>query len=1143
MAPIKRSSAAAQYDDSDLDSERSASQSNSRQTYTVSTLAHEADTCPALADRSQRKKRRITPIASPNDSSVDEANPPYRQRSASVDSNEEAEYEILATQAIREKNIRERQNVPAECGVLEEVHVVNFMCHDNFMFKLGPLINFICGKNGSGKSAILTALTLCLGGKTSATNRGQSLKSFIKEGKEAATITVKIKNTGDGAYMPEEYGTSISVERTFSKTGSSGYKLRNEKGRIVSTKKLDLEEICDHFALQIDNPMNVLSQDMARQFIGSSSAADKYKFFVKGVQLEQLDQDYRIIEEIVDNIECKLEARSPDVEILRGRMEKAKSRLEMSDKANSMRDKQRHYRRQWAWAQVETQERIRDDYIAALQNADEETAHAKGQLGTLDAAFQAADQASNEAADVSRQAESEVGRVQNDKAEAKEKHDEIKKVVVDAHGEQRAIRETLKQNERLIIAKQREILEERQRLDDLDGGGAATRLQRLEEAKEEAKAAKEAFNQHQADKAGLDNDARNAERMLKEYEQLLRSKRDEIERRKSELDALSRDQGEQDTIFHPQMPALLRAIQNERSFAERPVGPIGKHIRLLQPQWSLILEKSFGGTLSSFIVTSKGDMNILNALMGRVRCSCPIIIGNNQPLDTSPQEPDADFETILRVLEIDNDLVRKQLVIQHGIEQTILIADMQHASQVLYSSTRPRNVKRCFSINAHNKRNGFMLSYTRNGEASQDPIHEYQGRPRMRTDIEAQVRLRQEALHEARQDLNRLDGQHRTTRDDFERAQQALVRHRRRMQDLQIASQRADDNVEHVAEAIREDSIENGKLEVLQSALAEAEEAKAMHEGSYQDAVVALDNQKEQLNAARNTLIQMDERIAALQAESRKLEVIAQKASKQRATALGEKNAAIGRIDDAKQDRGSLEQKAQEHEAKVEEWIAQASIVCLRVSVDDGETEESVKKKYQKLTSDINTYQQQMGASREDIATEARNTDEAYESAKRQMEELEKLAWTLKASLIERRERWKKFRSFISCRAKAQFTFLLSERSFRGRLITDHKQKLLELSVEPDITKKDGSGRGAKTLSGGEKSFSQICLLLSIWEAMGSPIRCLDEFDVFMDSVNRKMSIDLLTGAARQSIGRQFVLISPGSKSDITRMNDINVHE
>ena len=98
----------------------------------------------------------------------------------------EDELEFMATQMIQEKyaSANEDANVPAEHGILERVECYNFMCHDHFAVDLGPLINFIVGKNGSGKSAVLTAITLCLGGKASATNRGQSLKSFIKEGKE-----------------------------------------------------------------------------------------------------------------------------------------------------------------------------------------------------------------------------------------------------------------------------------------------------------------------------------------------------------------------------------------------------------------------------------------------------------------------------------------------------------------------------------------------------------------------------------------------------------------------------------------------------------------------------------------------------------------------------------------------------------------------------------------------------------------------------------------------------------------------------------------------------------------------------------------------------------------------------------------------
>lgn len=113
-------------------------------------------------------------------------------------------------------------------------------------------------------------------------------------------------------------------------------------------------------------------------------------------------------------------------------------------------------------------------------------------------------------------------------------------------------------------------------------------------------------------------------------------------------------------------------------------------------------------------------------------------------------------------------------------------------------------------------------------------------------------------------------------------------------------------------------------------------------------------------------------------------------------------------------------------------------------------------------------------------------------------------------SLLNRQERWRNFQRFISSRARGQFTYLLSERSFKGALKTDHRRHTLDLQVstessllvmagcadtvqvEPDETR-TGKGRQTKTLSGGEKSFSTICLLLSLWEAMGSPIRCLDE--------------------------------------------------
>ena len=142
-----------------------------------------------------------------------------------------------------------------------------------------------------------------------------------------------------------------------------------------------------------------------------------------------------------------------------------------------------------------------------------------------------------------------------------------------------------------------------------------------------------------------------------------------------------------------------------------------------------------------------------------------------------------------------------------------------------------------------------------------------------------------------------------------------------------------------------------------------------------------------------------------------------------------------------------------------------------------------------------------------------------------------------------RQFRWRKFRKFISSRARITFMYLLSERQFRGRVLMNHREKELDIKVEPDLSKSSDSGRATKTLSGGEKSFSTICLLLSIWEAMGSPIRCLDEFDVFMDNVNRATSMTMMIQAARRSVGRQFILITPQSMNNVDMGDDAKVHK
>lgn len=81
-------------------------------------------------------------------------------------------------------------------GRIKRIHLLNFMCHENFKVELNKNINVFVGLNGSGKSAILTALAIGLGSKASSTSRSTSLKDLVKQGEASATIEITLANDG-----------------------------------------------------------------------------------------------------------------------------------------------------------------------------------------------------------------------------------------------------------------------------------------------------------------------------------------------------------------------------------------------------------------------------------------------------------------------------------------------------------------------------------------------------------------------------------------------------------------------------------------------------------------------------------------------------------------------------------------------------------------------------------------------------------------------------------------------------------------------------------------------------------------------------------------------------------------------------------
>ncbi len=77
------------------------------------------------------------------------------------------------------------------------------------------------------------------------------------------------------------------------------------------------------------------------------------------------------------------------------------------------------------------------------------------------------------------------------------------------------------------------------------------------------------------------------------------------------------------------------------------------------------------------------------------------------------------------------------------------------------------------------------------------------------------------------------------------------------------------------------------------------------------------------------------------------------------------------------------------------------------------------------------------------------------------------------------------------------------------RMGTDEAQ-VLTTAKDPQTGEIRTGYKSAKLLSGGERSYSTVSLLLALWESTNGPLRCLDEWDVFLDSVNRNLAAKLL---------------------------------
>ncbi|XP_073704493.1 structural maintenance of chromosomes protein 6-like [Garra rufa] len=192
------------------------------------------------------------------------------------------------------------------------------------------------------------------------------------------------------------------------------------------------------------------------------------------------------------------------------------------------------------------------------------------------------------------------------------------------------------------------------------------------------------------------------------------------------------------------------------------------------------------------------------------------------------------------------------------------------------------------------------------------------------------------------------------------------------------------------------------------------------------------------------------------------------------------------------------------------------------------------------LFQQIGPFKQACTASKEKTRRQLHEARDNFNKVRKQVRGLKAFIHQLTEVMNTKHCAYNERRKYLSVRCKWYFDSMLFQGGYVGKIAFDHKNETLSISVQPgEGGKADVSDM--RSLSGGERSFSTVCFLLSLWEIAEVPFCALYAFDVDMDMVNRRISMDMMLNIAARQRYRQFIFFTPQSVSSLPVNNLVRI--
>ncbi|KAI9909730.1 hypothetical protein PsorP6_014901 [Peronosclerospora sorghi] len=1030
----------------------------------------------------------------------------------------------------------------SEMGVVEEIYVENFMCHRKLRVKLCPHINFITGENGSGKSAIIAALQICLGASARSTHRGKSIQHLIRHGHDGhALVRISLRNdaVGSDAFRPETFGRTIQVERVIRRDGSAEYRLKNEHGALVSKRKADLDAMLDHLNIQTENPCAILDQENAKLFL-KGNPLDKYKFFLQSTDLYKMRTTYvKIDDETKSMAESTLKREQAKIATLRDAMLEAQKQWEAAQSIGTLEHEFQVLKKELAWSFVCEKEAVVAKMEKKVSIKTREAARAAQEYVETKEAVHNLERKQQDKNDKLEDVNARLSDVNQRKAQVKTRIREARRPLHNCKAEMKHLAQLKQRADERLARLQHDVQAKRAHHETMlqnrfqRNDAMRERIERMrrevDEAEQEVTEAKERAQTRPKELDEMENRHENCLRQVREADI-------EASKTQQRLHLLREQKRDSLAVYGSRIPQLQQLIhQHRHRFAAPPIGPLGLSVKLPEKymHFAVAIEVALKGQLGSYLVTNGKDKALLDDLKRQARCppnKANIIISKRTGRryeNLRLAEGNLGAHAICNILEVKDDDVFNALIDVCSLESKLLFDDRRAAeASVLSGSSGNFKMARFVSEVYLPSGDKFIV---RSGNLAFIANKAHLRSSIICQDVEGETR-------ELEQKLQYLQGNVELLRRDESRLRQER-------EDLRHQIKQQNERIDYLSRRLNQ---KRAGLRGLEEELADDLQQLTLDTSVFEDEIRGVEEELEGFHRREQELNEIlaksNPDLEGQLHDLEELDAVEKKIAAELNEYQEDADGIYKHLSEMKVQEMTLQREADVLRDLVARWEDELAALqddcaeqrqkaqqhCERVAVTH--SHDYYGKRLTDIKRQIDHERKRFqGMDLAELKDDMEAKELKYKSKKRNVDKFRDNLERIRSMLDERKRVWQILRKEIAHRTSMEFNKYMFLNNFAGKLKFRHDEQRLEIAV---LQNEKGASRASqvtdmKELSGGERSYTQVSLLLALGESIECPFRVMDEFDVFMDAVNRDMTIQLLVKAAKKDNKKQFIFVTP----------------